>query len=96
MVKINLYKCMKEFFKVLVIAIVLTMALMTAAYYTASILKPFDRELVECIAVSMVGLSMLTPLCIMGFDIKSERAFDVSIAVAAIVPIFTILVAAML
>ena len=85
---------MKEFAKVLVCAVVGTFVMLGIAVYVASLLRTFDREIVSCVIISVVGVSMVFPLFVM--DSKKEWTTDIAIFCMGFFPIQGILIAAFL
>ena len=85
---------MKEFTKVLGLAIVGTAMMLAVAVLAASVLRHYDREIVGCILLSIAGISMLSPLFTM--ECKKEWVENVSIFCMAYFPMQIILIAGML
>jgi len=89
---------MKEFAKVLVCAVVGTFVMLGIAVYVASLLRTFDREIVSCVIISIVGLAMLAPLFYMMVEDSKEDGWAMNAALICMgyIPIQAILIAAFL
>lgn len=90
---------MKEFIKVLVCAVVGTFVMLAIAVYVASLLRTFDREIVSCITISIVGLAMLTPLFYMMVEDSTKEdgwILNAALICMGYIPIQAILIAAFL
>ena len=85
---------MKEFLKILGLAIVGTALMLGIAVLTADMLRSYNREKVSCIILSIVGISMLLPLFFM--DTEKKWVCDICISCMGWVPIQSILIAAFL
>jgi len=85
---------MKEFIKILGLAIVGTALMLVCGYFAASILRSCNREIVFCVLVSVVALSMMAPLFTM--ECKKEWVENVSIFCMTYFPIQVIIIAGML
>lgn len=85
---------MKEFTKVLGLAIVGTALMLGIAVIAASVLRSCDREIVFCVLISVITLSMVAPLFVM--ESKKEWVTDAAIFCMAFFPIEGIMIAGML
>lgn len=85
---------MKEFMKILGLAIVGTALMLVCGYFAASVLRSYDREIVFCVLISVITLSMVAPLFVM--ESKKEWVTDVAIFCMAFFPIEGIIIAGML
>ena len=81
----SIYVIMKEFMKVLGLAIVGTALIMGIAAVAAGVLRSYNREVVSCILLSIVGISMIAPLFVL--ESKKEWVIDVAIFCMAFFPI---------
>ena len=81
---------MKEFTKVLGLAIVGTALMLVCGYFAASVLRSYDREIVFCVLISIVALSMVAPLFVM--ESKKEWVTDAAIFCMAFFPIEGIMI----
>lgn len=85
---------MKEFTKVLGLAIVGTALMLGIAAFAAGVLRSYNRETVSCVILSIVAVSMLLPLFFM--DNEKEWVTDVMLFLMAWTPVQAILIAAFL
>ncbi len=85
---------MKEFMKILGLAIVGTVLMLGIAVPAASVLSSYNREIVGCILLSIVSLSMLAPLFTM--ECKKEWVTDIAIFCMAYFPIQIFLIIGLL
>ena len=85
---------MKEFTKVLGLAIVGTALMLGIAVLAASVLRSYDREIVSCVILSIVAVSMLLPIAFM--DNQKEWVTDFMIFLMAWAPMQAIMIAAFL
>lgn len=85
---------MKEFMKILGLAIIGTALMLGIAALAASVLRHYDREIVGCILLSIVALSMLAPIAVI--DCKKEWVTDLAIFCMAYFPIQIIIIAGIL
>lgn len=85
---------MKEFTKVLGLAIVGTALMLGIAAFAAGVLRSYNRETVSCVILSIVGVFMLLPLFFM--DNEKEWVTDVMLFLMAWTPIQAIMIAAFL
>ena len=90
----SIYVIMKEFMKVLGLAIVGTALMLGIAAVAAGVLRSYNREVVSCILLSIVGISMIAPLFVL--ESKKEWVIDVAIFCMAYFPIQIIIIAGML
>ena len=85
---------MKEFTKVLGLAIVGTALMLGIAVLSASVLRSYNREIVGCVLLSIAGISMLAPLFTM--ECKKEWVTDLAIFCMAYFPIQIIIIVGMI
>lgn len=85
---------MKEFAKILGLAIVGTALMLGIAVLAAGMLRSYDREIVSCVAFSIVAISMLLPIAFI--DNQKEWVTDICIFLMAWIPIQAIMIAAFL
>lgn len=85
---------MKTFIKILGLAIVGTALMLGIAVLAASVLCSYDREIVFCILISVITLSMVAPLFVM--ESKKEWITNVAIFCMAYIPMQGIIIAACL
>lgn len=85
---------MKEFTKVLGLAIVGTALMLGIAVLAAGVLRPYNREIVSSVIISIVGISMLLPIAFI--DNQKEWVTDVMIFLMAWTPMQAIMIAAFL
>ena len=85
---------MKEFTKVLGLAIVGTALMLGIAAFAASVLRSYDREIVSSVIISIVGISMLLPIAFI--DNQKEWVTDICIFLMAWTPMQAIMIAAFL
>lgn len=85
---------MKEFAKILGLAIVGTALMLGIAVLTASVLRSYNREIVGCVLLSIAGISMLLPIAFI--DNQKEWVSDVMIFLMAWTPMQAIMIAAFL
>ena len=85
---------MKEFMKVLGLAIVCTALMLGIAVLTASVLRSYDREIVSSVIISIVAISMLLPIAFI--ENQKEWVTDICIFLMAWVPMQAIMIAAFL
>jgi hypothetical protein len=85
---------MKTFFKILGLAIVGTVLMLGIAAFAADMLRPYNREIVSSVILSIVAVSMLLPLFFM--DNEKKWVTDVMLFLMAWTPVQAILIAAFL
>ena len=85
---------MKEFTKVLGLAIVGTALMLGIAVLAAGVLRSYDREIVSCVILSIVAISMLLPIAFI--DSQKEWITDICIFLMAWTPMQAIMIAAFL
>lgn len=85
---------MKEFIKVLGLAIVGTALMLCFATIAANILRPYDREIVGCVLASIAAVFMLAPLFTM--ECKNEWVVNASMFCMAYFPIQIIIIGGLL
>lgn len=85
---------MKEFIKILGLAIVGTALMLGIAVLAAGVLRSYDREIVSCVIISIVGIGMLLPMFLV--DTDKEWVTDVCIFLMAWTPMQAIMIAAFL
>ena len=85
---------MKTFMNILGLAIVSTALMFGIAFFAASMLRPYNREIVSCILLSIAGISMIVPIATM--DSEKMWAIDLSIFCMSYFPIQIIMIAAFL
>lgn len=85
---------MKEFIKVLGLALIGTSIMLGIATFAAHVLRPYNREIVSCVILSIVAASMVFPLFVM--ESKKEWTTDVALFCMGFFPIQGILIAAFL
>ena len=90
----SIYVIMKEFMKVLGLAIVGTALMLGTAIVMADVLRSYDREIVSSVIISIVGISMLLPIVFI--DNQKEWVTDVMIFLMAWTPMQAIMIAAFL
>lgn len=81
---------MKTFFKILGLAIVGTALMLICGYFAASVLRSCNREIVFCVLISIVALSMVAPLFTM--ECKKKWVTDLAIFCMAYFPIQIIII----
>ena len=85
---------MKEFTKVLGLAIVGTALMLGIAVLAASVLRSYDREIVSSVIISIVGISMLLPIAFI--DNQKEWVTNICIFLMAWTPMQAIMITAFL
>lgn len=85
---------MKEFAKILGLAIVGTALMLGIAVLTAGVLRSYNREIVSSVILSIVAISMLLPIAFM--DNQKEWVCDLMIFLMAWTPMQAIMIAAFL
>ena len=85
---------MKEFIKILGLAIVGTALMLGIAVLAAGVLRSYDREIVSCVILSIVAISMLLPIAFI--DSQKEWITDICIFLMAWTPMQAIMIAAFL
>lgn len=85
---------MKTFVSILGLAIVGTALMLIIAIVMANMLRSYDREIVSCVLVSIITISMLFPLFVM--ESKKEWVTNVAIFCMAYIPMQGIMIAACL
>ena len=85
---------MKEFIKILGLAIVGTALMLGIAVLAAGVLRPYNREIVSSVIISIVGISMLLPIAFI--DNQKEWVTDIMIFLMAWTPMQAIMIAAFL
>ena len=85
---------MKEFTKVLGLAIVGTALMLGIAIVMADVLRSYNREIVSSVIISIVGISMLLPIAFI--DNQKEWVTDICIFLMAWTPMQAIMIAAFL
>lgn len=82
---------MKEFIKILGLAIVCTAIMFGIGIIVANIIRPYDREVISCIILSIVGVGMTLPVFLM--DAKKDWVANIAIFCMSYIPMQAILVA---
>jgi len=85
---------MKEFAKILGLATVGTALMLGIAVLAAGMLRSYDREIVSCVILSIVAISMLLPIAFI--DNQKEWVTDICIFLMAWTPMQAIMIAAFL
>ena len=85
---------MKEFMKVLGLAIIGTALMLGIAAFAAGVLRHYDREVVSSVIISIVAISMLLPVAFI--DSQKEWVTDICIFLMAWTPMQAIMIAAFL
>jgi hypothetical protein len=85
---------MKEFTKILGLAIVGTALMLGIAAFAADMLRSYNREIVSSIILSVVAISMLLPIAFI--DNQKEWVTDICIFLMAWTPMQAIMIAAFL
>lgn len=85
---------MKTFFKILGLAIVGTALMLGIAMLVAGVLRSYDREIVGSILLSIITISMISPLFVM--ESKKEWIINVAIFCMAYFPLQGLIIAALL
>lgn len=85
---------MKTFIKILGLAIVGTVLMLSIAIVMADMLRSYDREIVSCVLVSIITISMVSPLFVM--ESKKEWIINVAIFCMAYFPLQGLMIAALL
>lgn len=85
---------MKEFIKILGLAIIGTALMLAIAAITANMLKPYDKEIVSCVVLSITMISMLIPMFFI--DNQKEWVCDLMIFLMSWTPMQAIMIAAFL
>lgn len=85
---------MKEFTKILGLAIIGTALMLGIAVLVAGVLRPYNREIVSSIILSVVAISMLLPIVFI--DNHKEWVTDICIFLMAWTPMQAIMIAAFL
>ena len=85
---------MKEFIKILGLAIVGTALMLGIAVLAAGVLRPYNREIVSSVIISIVGISMLLPIAFI--DNQKEWVTNICIFLMAWTPMQAIMIAAFL
>ena len=85
---------MKTFFKILGLAIVGTVLMLSIAIVMADMLRSYDREIVSSVLVSIITISMVSPLFVM--ESKKEWVINVAIFCMAYFPLQGLIIAALL
>lgn len=85
---------MKEFMKVLGLAIIGTALMLGIAAFAADMLRPYNREIVSSVILSIVAVSLLLPIAFI--DNQKEWVTDICIFLMAWTPIQAIMIAAFL
>ena len=85
---------MKEFTKILGLAIVGTALMLGIAVLAAGMLRSYDREIVSCVILSIVAISMLLPIAFI--DNQKEWVTNICIFLMAWTPMQAIMIAAFL
>lgn len=85
---------MKTFMKILGLAIVGTALMLSIAIVMADMLRSYDRETVSCVLVSIITISMVSPLFVM--ESKKEWIINVAIFCMAYFPLQGLIIAALL
>ena len=80
--------------KILGLAIVGTALMLVCGYFATSVLRSYDREIVFCVLISIVALSMVAPLFVM--ESKKEWVTDIAIFCMAFFQIEGIIIAGLL
>ena len=85
---------MKTFMKILGLAIVGTALMLGIAIVMADVLRSYDREIVSSVLVSIITISMVSPLFVM--ESKKEWVINVAIFCMAYFPLQGLMIAALL
>lgn len=85
---------MKEFGKILGLAIIGTALMLGIAAITANMLRPYDKEIVSSVILSITTISMLIPMFFM--DSEKEWVCDLMIFLMSWTPMQAIMIAAFL
>jgi hypothetical protein len=85
---------MKEFAKILGLAIIGTALMLGIAVLAAGVLRSYDREIVSSVILSIVGIAMLLPIAFI--DSQKEWVTDICIFLMAWTPMQAIMIAAFL
>lgn len=85
---------MKTFVKILGLAIVGAVLMLSVAIVMADVLRSYNRETVSCVLISVITISMLFPLFVM--ESKKEWVTDVAIFCMAYFPLQGLMIAALL
>lgn len=85
---------MKTFMKILGLAIVGTALMLGIAIVMADMLRSYDREIVSSVLVSIITISMVSPLFVM--ESKKEWIINVAIFCMAYFPLQGLIIAALL
>lgn len=85
---------MKTFMKILGLAIVGTALMLSIAIVMADVLRSYDREIVSSVLVSIITISMVSPLFVM--ESKKEWIINVAIFCMAYFPLQGLIIAALL
>lgn len=85
---------MKTFMKILGLAIVGTALMLVCGYFAADMLRSYDRETVSCVLISIITISMVSPLFVM--ESKKEWIINVAIFCMAYFPLQGLIIAALL
>lgn len=85
---------MKTFVKILGLAIVGAVLMLSIAIVMADVLRSYNRETVSCVLISVITVSMVAPM----FVLESEKEWvtDVAIFCMAFFPIEGIIIAGLL
>jgi uncharacterized membrane protein len=93
-IHLNIAIDMKTFMKILGLAIVGTVLMLSIAIVIADMLRSYDREIVSSVLVSIITISMVSPLFVM--ESKKEWVTDIAIFCMAFFPIEGIIIAGLL
>lgn len=85
---------MRTFMKILGLAIVGTALMLVCGYFAAGMLRSYDREIVSNVLVSIITISMVSPLFVM--ESKKEWIINVAIFCMAYFPLQGLIIAALL
>lgn len=85
---------MKTFMSILGFAIVGTVLMLSIAIVMADMLRSYDREIVSSVLVSIITISMVSPLFVM--ESKKEWIINVAIFCMAYFPLQGLIIAVLL
>lgn len=85
---------MKTFVKILGLAIVGAVLMLSVAIVMADVLRSYNRETVSCVLISVITISMVSPLFVM--ESKKEWIINVAIFCMAYFPLQGLMIAAFL
>lgn len=85
---------MKTFVKILGLAIVGAVLMLSVAIVMADVLRSYNRETVSCVLISVITVSMVAPM----FVLESEKEWVINVAIfcMAYFPLQGLMIAALL